>query len=139
MRRMVLTMVSLVLLLAVATPAVAQVEDANVTLQLASVTYVSPHEVLVTGTLTCDQPLSGTLVIVLTGRVHSGTVVPQPQTQVEGFDCSGETAFAVLVHSLRGLKFHVGQLLNVQADFGYCPSEFFCTGASTNANLKVQR
>ena len=115
----------------------AQIEDATVTLDVTSLMYVSPHQVVVEGTLTCDQPLSGELIFVLTGRVHRGTVVPQPSVDVP-FSCSGETPFAIAVESLRGLSFHVGQALTVNAEFVYCGATA-CFGVSSVAYLTVQR
>jgi hypothetical protein len=116
----------------------AQIEDATVTLDVTSLMYVSPHQVVVEGTLTCDQPLSGELNVVLTGRLHQGTVVPQPSGDVDPFSCSGETPFAIAVQSVRGLSFHVGQALNVNAEFIYCGATA-CFGVSSVANLTVQR
>lgn len=116
----------------------AAVEDATVTLQVTSVTYLSPQQLVVQGTLTCDQPLSGELLIVLTGRLHPGTPVPQPSVDVNPFNCSGETAFAIVVPRVRGLAFHIGQDLAVYAQFVYC-SETACFGVSSSANFTVHR
>jgi hypothetical protein len=116
----------------------AAVEDATVTLQVTAVTYVSPQQVVFQGTLTCDQPLSGDLSIVLTGRVHPGTVVPQPSVDLYPFNCAGETELAIAVPSVRGLAFHVGQDLAVYAEFTYC-SDTACFSAISNTKVTVQR
>jgi hypothetical protein len=132
--RHLITAAAVIGILSMATTASAQ----TVTLDVSSVLYVSAHRVLVEGTLTCDQTLEGELDIVLTGNVHPGTVVPQPQTQVFPFTCSGVTGFTIAVDAIRGIKFHVGQVLNVDASFVFC-GETSCTGVSANGDFKVVR
>ena len=124
--------------MAVPTMSSAQTVDATVTLELTSVVYVSPQQVVVEGTLTCDQVLEGELDIVLTGKVHPGTVVPQPQTDVFPFSCSGATAFSVAVGSIRGIKFHVGQKLFVNALYVFC-GDTSCDGATDEGTFTVVR
>jgi hypothetical protein len=125
---------------AIGVPAVASAQE-TVTVEVTSVVFVSPHEVLVTGTITCDQPVEGSLQIVLTGRIAAGRGaigVPQPSTTVDSFSCSGETTFSVPVESVRALNFYPGQELNVYADYAVC-TETGCDAHEFLGNFVVQR
>lgn len=127
-----------VLALSVVSSAQALAQDATLTLDVTSIVYVSPNQVLVEGTLTCDEPVDGELSIVLTGRLHPGTVVPQPQTVVYPFSCSGEENFSIVVEAVRGIRFRPGQRLSVYASFIVCGTTS-CYGTEVSEQLTVTR
>jgi hypothetical protein len=121
-------------------PAIASAQE-TVTVEATSVAFVSPREVIVTGTITCDQPVEGSLQIVLTGRIAAGRGakgVPQPSTTVDALSCSGETPFNVPVESVRALNFYRGQELAVSAEYVVC-TETACFGDDFLGNFVVQR